>query len=128
VLPTSPKFTDYIYKWLEVSLDFGITEFEFWDMTLAELERAIESKKRVKKREEQERASFDYVLADLIGRSISRIYSSSAKMPELSEAYPTLFDSEEIQEKKQVKKDELSAMRFRKFAQAYNKNKEVSNE
>lgn len=128
MLRTSPKFTDYIYKWLEVSLDYGFTEFEFWNMTLAELERAIESKKRIKKREEQERASFDYALADLIGRSISRIYSSSAKMPELSEAYPTLFDSVEIQEKKQVKKDELSAMRFRKFAQAYNKNKEVSNE
>lgn len=128
MLTTSPTLTDYIYKWLEVSLDCGLTEFEFWDMTLAELERAIESKKRVMKREEQKRASFDYVLADLIGRSISRIYSSSAKMPEISEAYPTLFNSEEIQEKRQVNKDELSAMRFRRFAQAFNKNKEVSNE
>lgn len=90
-------------------------------MTLAEIERAIESKKRIKKMQDREKASFDYVLADLIGRSISRIYSSSAKMPELSTAYPTLFDSEEMQEKKQEKKQELSAIRFRKFAQAYNK-------
>ena len=90
-------------------------------MTLAEIERAIESKKRIKKRQEQEKASFDYVLADLIGRSISRIYSSSAKMPELSAAYPTLFDSVEIQEKKQERKLEMSAIRFKKFAQAYNK-------
>lgn len=90
-------------------------------MTLAEIERAIESKKRIKKRQDQEKASFDYVLADLIGRSVSRIYSSSAKMPEISTAYPTLFDSEEIQEKKQERKQELSAIRFKKFAQAYNK-------
>lgn len=123
-------FKDFVYKWLEVALDSGISEWDFWDMTLAELERLIESKARVKKREEQERASFDYILADLIGRSISRIYSSSAKMPEMNEVYPSLFDSQEIQEKKQDKQDELSALRFKQFAQAYNKkmSKEVGKE
>lgn len=46
----SPKlFSDYIYNWLDNALDYGITEFDFWNMTLAELERAIESKRRVKK-------------------------------------------------------------------------------
>ena len=96
-------------------------------MTIAELERLIESKKRIQKREQQDKASFDYILADLVGRSIARIYSSSARMPEISAAYPTLFDSKEIQEKKQEKKNELSALRFKQFAQAYNKkfNKEV---
>lgn len=123
-------FKDYVFKWLEVALDAGISEWDFWDMTLAELERLINSKARVKKREEQEKASYDYILADLIGRSISRIYSSSAKMPELHEAYPSLFDSQEIQEKKQERKDELSALRFKQFAQAYNKkiSKEVGKE
>lgn len=99
-------------------------------MTIAELDRLIESKKRIQKREQQDKASFDYILADLIGRSMARLYSSSARMPEISAAYPTLFDSEEIQEKKQEKKDELSALRFKQFAQAYNKkfNKEVGKE
>ena len=98
-------------------------------MTIAELDRLIESKKRIQKREQQDKASFDYILADLIGRSMARLYSSSAHMPEISVAYPTLFDSEEIQEKKQEKKDELSALRFKQFAQSYNKkfNKEVGN-
>lgn len=90
-------------------------------MTLAELWRAIESKQRIQKRQEQEKASFDYILADLIGRSMSRIYSSTAKMPDISEAYPTLFDSVKIEEKKQERKDELSALRFKQFAQAFNK-------
>ena len=99
-------------------------------MTIAELDRLIESKKRIQKREQQDKASFDYILADLIGRSVARLYSSSARMPEISAAYPTLFDSEEIQEKKQEKKNELSALRFKQFAQAYNKkfNKEVGKE
>ena len=98
-------------------------------MTIAELDRLIESKKRIQKREQQDKASFDYILADLIGRSVARLYSSSARMPEISAAYPTLFDSEEIQEKKQEKKDELSTLRFKQFAQSYNKkfNKEVGN-
>jgi hypothetical protein len=89
-------------------------------MTIAELERAIESKKRVKKIQDQERAAFDYALADLIGRSISRIYSSSAKMPEIYEVYPSLFDSENIQEQKQAQQAELYALRFKQFAQNYN--------
>ena len=90
-------------------------------MTLAELIRAIESKKRVEKEKAKEKASFDYILADMIGRSVSRIYSSAATLPTLAEVYPTLFDSEEIEEKKQAQKDELSALRFKQFANSFNK-------
>lgn len=99
-------------------------------MTIAELDRAIKSKQRVKKRQEQEKASFDYILADLIGRSVARIYSSSNRLPDISEAYPSLFDTQEIQDKKRKRQDDLSALRFKQFAQAYNKrfNKEVSKE
>ena len=95
-------------------------------MTLAEINRAVESKIRVTKIEEQKRASFDFILADLIGRSVSRIYSSSAKMPTISEVYPSLFDKKEEEEKIQSKKNELSALRFKQFAKSYNeKFKEV---
>lgn len=96
-------------------------------MTLAELERAIESKKRVEKVRLQEKASFDYILADLIGRSVGRLYSSSTKIPEMHEAYPTLFDTENLEEKKQEQLAELSALRFKQFANSYNKRfKEVA--
>ncbi len=90
-------------------------------MTLAEVIRAIESHNRVKRAESQEKASFDYLLADLIGRSVSRIYGSSNKMPQLYECYPSLFDAENIETQRKQKKDELSAIRFRQFANAYNK-------
>lgn len=68
----------------------------------------------------QEKASFDYILADLIGKSVARIYSSSNSIPEISEVYPSLFDSKEIQEKRQAQKAELSALRFKLFAKSYN--------
>jgi hypothetical protein len=90
-------------------------------MTLAELERALLSKRRVEKARAQERASFDYILADLIGRSIGRIYSSSTTIPEISAVYPSLFDSEELQAQKANKKAELSAIRFKQFAEFHNK-------
>ena len=90
-------------------------------MTLAEIIRAIDSKKRVWKKEAQEKASFDYTLADLIGRSIARIHSSSNQMPPIAQAYPTLFDAEDVEQQLQEKKDELSVLRFKQFAQSYNK-------
>ena len=127
-MKASSRISDYIYDWLNNALDYGITEYEFWNMTLAELIRAIESKKRVQITEAKEKASSDYILADMIGRSIARIYNSNNKIPEISYFYPNLFDSEEIEEKKQERKDELSVLRFKHFADSYNKKyKEANN-
>lgn len=112
--------SDYVYTWLDNALDAGIAERDFWEMTLAELERALASKRRMIKAQAQEKASFDYLLADLIGKSVARIHSSANHMPEISEVYPSLFDSKEIQEKRQAQKAELSALRFKLFAKSYN--------
>lgn len=96
-------------------------------MTIAELERSIDSKKRRIKEEDQRRATFDYILADLIGRSVARVYNSSNEMPAISAVYPTLFDGAEEQERIVEKQDTLSAARFRQFAESFNKrHKEVA--
>ena len=89
-------------------------------MTIAEVNRAIESKRRVKEVEAQEKASYDYILADLVGRSIARVYSSSAKLPEISAVYPSLFNSQELEEKLAEKKASLSAARFKQFVTFHN--------
>lgn len=101
-------------------MDMGISEFDFWNYTIAELERAIKSKQRIRKREAQEKANFDYILADLIGRSFARVYSSG-KIPDISEVYPTLFDKTEVDDIRAKRQDELSALRFRQFANNFNK-------
>ena len=90
-------------------------------MTYAEIERYAASRKRVEEIEQRKQAQFDYILADLIGRSVSRIYNSSNQMPSLANTYPSLFDSEAEQEAIQKKKNELSALRFKQFVQSYNK-------
>lgn len=89
-------------------------------MTLAEVIRAIESYKRRQKQEERTKAAFDYILADAIGRSMSRLYSSTNKMPQIYELYPSLFEGEEIKAQEQARKEELSVLRFKQFAQAHN--------
>lgn len=105
----------------------GITESDFWNMTLAELERALDSKRRVIKQQYQDRAFFDYKLADLIGRSVGRNYHSSTKMPEIYDFYPSIFDKEEIERQRAEQLAELSALRFKLFTNSYNKrfNQEV---
>ena len=90
-------------------------------MTIGELQRAFESKARVQEIGDQRHASFDYILSDIIGRSISRLYGSANKMPTLSEAYPSLFDKAQEQEELQKKQDELSALRFKLYANSFNK-------
>ena len=114
-------FRDKVFEILDNALDWGISEADFLDMTLAELERLFASKQRMQKTRAQEQAYFDYTLADLIGISVGRIYNKSTKMPAIEEVYTTIFDAEKIQEEKQKKQDELSAARFKQFAQAFNK-------
>lgn len=114
-------FSDYMFKWLENALDFGLTEHEFWNMTLAEFDRYISSRRRVQEREAKEKASFDYILGDLIGRSIARVYNSSNTYPAIYDAYPAFFEKETIEEAQQERQDELSAQRFMAFAESFNK-------
>lgn len=113
---------EFIYKLLESSLDYGITELDFWEMTPAEITRSIESKNRVRKIESQERASYDYILASLITKGVSIVLGSKESFPQIQEAYPKLFDDlQEIREEEiQQKKIDLSVIRLKQFTQSWN--------
>lgn len=113
-------FENIIFKWLDTALDCGILEKDFWEMTLNEIERAVKSKIKMERAQDKRQATFDYLLADLIGRSMARIHSASNKMPPLYEAYPTLFEDEEIEQSKEEQRMKLSEIRFKQFAQSFN--------
>lgn len=90
-------------------------------MTIGELSRAVKSKLRVRKLEAQQKAQFDYTLAQMMGRACGMAFGTiKNEFPEISSIYPTLFDSEEIKQKKQEQKAELSALRFKQFAESFN--------
>lgn len=92
-------------------------------MTPGEVARAIESKNRVRKIEAQERATYDYILGNYIVKGVSIILSGQGTLPSINEAYPGVF--EDLAQKQEEAKREhamnLSALRFRQFAQSYNK-------
>lgn len=110
-------------------MEYGIKEKEFWDMTVAEVHRAVNSANRVRKLESQEKAYYDYILANLIAKGVSKVLGGKEEYPTIEQAYMGLFDdvNEEKQAKIEEQKMELSAIRFRQFAQAHNDkfNKEV---
>lgn len=102
-------------------------------MTIAEIQRSIRSKERVRKIEAQERAGYDYILANLITKGVSIVLGSKEQFPQIENAYPDLFNDiqQEREEKIQERKTELSILRFKQFAQSHNKkfvNREVSND
>jgi hypothetical protein len=105
---------------VETALDCGIAEADFWNMTIGELRRAIESYQRTEKQKAKERASYDYILAELIGRSVGRAFSNRSKFPEVYEVYPSLFDGKEIEEERRKQQAMLSTLRFKQFANFHN--------
>jgi hypothetical protein len=130
--PSPKTFTEYIDKLLLNSLDSGIKEVEFWDMTIAEIVREIESKNRIFIAEAKYKASSDYILASLITRGVSIVLGSKESFPPIEEVYPNLYADADIENKKRIEqKNNLSTLRFLQFAQSYNqrfKNKEVPEE
>lgn len=113
---------EYIDKLLNSALDCGLPEYSFWEMTPGEVIRHIESTNRVKKIDMQEKASRDYILAQLIIKGVGIALGSKETFPTIHETYPGIFDDIQQAQEEQIaqRKDELSALRFKQFAQSYN--------
>lgn len=114
---------------LENALDYGITEKEFWEMTIAEIQRAVNSKIRTLKIEAREKASSDYILARLITKGVAIVLGDKSDFPTIEQVFPGVFEevNEERQALIQEQKTNLSALRFKQFANSYNKRfKEVA--
>lgn len=89
-------------------------------MTVAEVQLVIQSKLRVAEAEEKKKASFDYILADLIGCSVARVHSKGNKMPTPAEAYPGIFDAEEEAQARQERQVALFAAQLKQFSNFHN--------
>lgn len=106
---------------LDNALDWGLSEETFWNMTVGELDRYIDSKRRQETHRLKERATMDYTLALLVGRAM-RGSSEENPFPELYEVYPNLFFDEAIkrEEERAEQQAKLSAIRFIQFAESFN--------
>lgn len=116
------RFTEFLYTYLETALDCGIRECEFWEMTIAELNRFIDSWKRKSKIQAQETAVHNYILAGLVTKGIASYFDSNIEFPKIEEVYSNLFNeqAEETKEKQLDKVTEASVARFMQFATFHN--------
>ena len=88
-------------------------------MTVAEVQRYIEGAEWRMRTQ----AQYDYVLADLIGVSVSRVMSSEVQFPDIADVYPNLFEKpseEEIKSKEEEVATVNSTNRFMEFALKHN--------
>ena len=101
-------------------MDVGITEAEYWEMSIGEVLRRVRSYERTVERKRQEQAFFDWTLGNLIGSSVGRCLSNDIEYPKLHEAYPSFFNSKEVQEAEEEKRNQANVANFMKFAAAHN--------
>ena len=105
-----------IYKLLQPSINLGLEESKFWEMTVAEVERWQEGAVfRLKSK-----AQFDYILADLIAASVSRMMSNYIEYPAIEDAYPNLFEKEKEEHDKEAEIAQNNINRFMEFALKHN--------
>lgn len=94
------------------AIEAGIDAKEFWYYTIPEINGTIEGyKKRL-----ATKAAMDYKLADLIGSSVARLMSKTAKFPKLAEAYPGLI----APEVPQTQNWQVAKERLLRYADAHN--------
>ncbi len=113
-----------IYSLLETMLDAGLSEFDFWNMTLGEIERYADSYKRREEARLKEKAFFYYRLGDLIGISNGRYYSKDFVYPEIYEVFDGIYNAEEVETARQEERDRLSIERLQQMYEQSKKIKE----
>ena len=107
---------------LPICLDAGITEWEFWNMTYGEIVNVIKTYNKRYVREQKEKALLTYRLADLIAAGVGMLFDKDAKMPQIYEAFPGLFEEEKVklQQAENERENQLYKARFIAFAESHN--------
>ena len=114
------RFKDLLIKCLEA----GITEEFFWNSTYGEMLRYMQAYSSRLLRERQDRASFDYQLSNLIGISVSRLFSSESHFPEIHEVYPTIFEAPSEAEEAYARAMEMKA-RMVEYTEHHNARQQI---
>lgn len=107
-------FESHMMDLLEKCMSIGMREEDFYHSTLAQINRYVESYNKRQENQLQEKAYFDYQLANLIGLSVSRLLNKNAKYPEFRKAYPFIkIDTEkEVDEEWEMEKQHIKLMEW----------------
>lgn len=110
----SITFESHMMDLLEKCMSIGMREEDFYHSTLAQINRYVESYNKQQENQLQEKAYFDYQLANLIGLSVSRLLNKNAKYPEFRKAYPFIKrgTEKEVDEEWEMEKQHIKLMEW----------------
>ena len=103
------------------ALDIGIVESDFWEMTIGEVNRRVESFNRMYMAKQKQKATIDYSTAVFLGGLIANVIGGEGKITPIEEVYPALFE-EERKELAQARQNEINVANFLDFAAKHNLN------
>lgn len=112
-------FESHVMDLLAHCMSIGMKEDEFYNLTLNQVTRHVEAYSKRQENQLQEKAYFDYQLANLIGVSVSRLLDKDAKYPSFEKIYPFAKGSHE----KEVDKEwemEVQRNKLREWAEQMN--------
>ena len=112
-------FESQMMELLEQCMSIGMREEDFYNSTIKQITRYVESYNKQQENQLQEKAFFDYQLANLIGMSVARLLSKDAKFPSFEKAYP--FINKEAKEVDEEWEMEVQHNRLREWAEQINK-------
>ena len=110
-------------------IDFGYSPSFFYDISLQEIYELIESKQRINEREQEKELHnlktqliFNSVLARQIAENVACIFSKEAKVTDIYDLMPQLFEEEKKQAEKQKVQEQwkLHKARFMAFSEEHN--------
>jgi hypothetical protein len=104
-------------------LDIGGEPLVFWDLTVLEIREMIESYNRVKKQERKEKIIDSYRLSQMIANNVSLLLSNDAKLLEIWDYAPELFqeEKEQVEKARQEQEMRVHKERMRLFAESHNR-------
>ena len=110
----SVTFESHVSHLLQQCMSIGMREEEFYNSTLSQVTRYVESYNKLKENQMQEKAYFDYQLANLIGMSVARLLSKGAKYPTFEKAYPFVNkdNDNEVDESWEMEKQHLKLLEW----------------
>lgn len=110
-------------------LDIGGSPFDFWEYTPLEILGLIESFNRVYIQKKKEKIIESYRLSQMIANHVSLLISNEARVLDVWEYAPELFEKEKKQIEEQRKRQEalLHKEQMRAFAERFNRMRKEEN-
>ena len=113
-------FESQMNELLVQCMSIGMREEDFYNSTIKQVTRYVEAHNKQQENQLQEKAFFDYQLANLIGLSVARLLSKDAKYPTFEKAYPFISNAQpkEVDEEWEM---EVQHNKIREWAEQMNK-------